>query len=104
MMPVLSKSRGRSAEGPEGDARSCLIERRLPVFYMSDYSIMALLVDKLEEALGILEGSGFLVERDVCGASVEIAGPDRLKEILRLLGERNISGEVSDVMDQAYQG
>jgi hypothetical protein len=103
-MPILAKHLGHGCNGHDNSKGFCPVERPLPVFYMVDYSVMGLLVDRLNEALRTLKDHGFSIEEESWGSEVVIEGPARAREIVRLLQERGISCEMADVVGDMYQG
>lgn len=103
-MPVLAGSGNCPAGSGERSARSRMIADRLPVFYMSDFSILGLLVDKLEEAVRLMEASNLRVMHDGPCVEVAVNGPDHLAGIVRFLVNEGIECQVSDLIDEVYQG
>jgi hypothetical protein len=103
-MPILSKDRGKSPKDP-GQPMACYpLNRPLPIFYMSDYSVLGLVVDKLEEAVRVLGENGFLVLDETGDLEVSINHPGQLRDIVRLFKEHGIGCEVRDVVNGIYQG
>jgi hypothetical protein len=103
-IPILAKDGGKSAEDP-GQPRGCYpLARPLPNFYMADYSVMGLLVDKLEEALRVLGENGFSVLAETGDLEVAIDHPGELQDLVRLLKENGIGCEINDVVSGIYQG
>ena len=78
--------------------------RPLPASYMSEYSVLGLVVGELNRAIEILSGNGFPIEREMFGAEVEILGPAQLPEIVGMLVEAGVHGSIGDVIDSVYQG
>ncbi|NLI80970.1 MAG: hypothetical protein GX443_04690 [Deltaproteobacteria bacterium] len=76
----------------------------LPVFYMQDYSVLGLNVDRLENSLEILKEAGFPVEDTVWGPEVLLQHPSQAVSALDLLGRRGVSAELADLIDGVYQG
>lgn len=103
-MPVLAKSGNGKAGNGEETARSRMIADRLPIFYMSDFSILGLLVDRLEESVRLMESNGVRVTRNGYCVEASVAGPDHLTNIVRLLTGDGIDCQVSDLIDEVYQG
>lgn len=103
-MPVLAKNCGFPAGNGERSAKSRMIAGRLPTFYMSDFSILGLLVDRVDDAVRIMEAKRVKVIRDGCTVEVEVNGPDHLTNIVRFLANEGIDCQVSDLIDEVYQG
>ncbi len=78
--------------------------RPLPASYMSEYSVMGLMVDNIEKAMEILRGMGLDVTEEDFGAEITVAGGDRLPEIVGRLLESGVSSTIGDVIDSIYQG
>lgn len=100
---LSSQHRGQAAT--EGGDFSCkAFARPLPVFYMSDYSVLGLKVDRLGESIGIVEGGGFPVEKTEWGPEIVVQEPGQVVSILDLLAARGVSAEIADLIDGVYQG
>jgi len=78
--------------------------KNLPANYMSDYSVMGLVVDRLDAALGILKEKKFEVKKNSDGFKITIDGAGRMSEIAKLLHQNNIDYTLGDIVDQVYQG
>jgi len=76
----------------------------LPASYMSEYSVLGLVVDKLDQAIRTLSGNGLHVTREVFGAEIDIGNSARISEILEMLLRAGIYCSISDVIDSVYQG
>ena len=98
-LPVLPKHSEH-----RGDAHPYLRGRALPSFYMSDYSVLGILVDEYQDAIRILEENEFSVIQEHNGIEVVIDNEARLQKIFRVLKRHGIDYEVADVVDQVYQG
>jgi len=77
---------------------------QLPASYMSEYSVLGLMVGELVRAIEILSGNGFQITREMFGAEVEILGPAQLPEMVGILVEAGVHGSIGDVIDSIYQG
>jgi hypothetical protein len=103
-MPILAKDRENSEKDPEQPLACYPLNRPLPAFYMADYSVLALLVDNLEETVRVLRGNEFPVGDEAGDLEVTISHPGQLREIIRLLDEKGIDCQINDVISGIYQG
>ncbi len=94
-LPILPKN---------GDRRACLTNESLPSFYMADHSVLGLLIGRLDEALQILEEKKISVKKNVNGFEINLDRGDRIHEIMNLFRQNDIDCEISDIVDQVYQG
>jgi len=78
--------------------------RPLPTSYMSEYSVLGLVVDKLDQAIHTLSGNGLYVTRQVFGAELDIRNSTQIPEIVEMLLRASIYCSISDVIDSVYQG
>jgi len=78
--------------------------RPLPASYMSEYSVMGLVVDELIRAVEILRGNGFRIDIEAFGAEADIPGPVQLTEMVEILASAGVCCSVGDVIDSVYQG
>jgi hypothetical protein len=76
----------------------------LPASYMSEYSVLGLVVDEIDRAIEILMRNGLQINREEFGAEVEIIGPEQLPDVVRILAEAGIDCSIGDVIDSVYQG
>ena len=84
--------------------RACLKNRNLPANYMSDFTVLGFVVDRLEAALGILAQHNFEVLRNRDGFQINLEGVGRLPEIADVLYREGIDFALADIVDQVYQG
>jgi hypothetical protein len=103
-IPIVAKNKGPSDKDPQQPRECYVIARPLPIFYMSDYSVLGLLVDKLEEAVGVLGRNHFSVIEDAGDIEVAVDAPGRLPEIVQILKKNGIRCEIADVVGGIYQG
>ena len=82
----------------------CLDNDALPDFYMQDFSVLGLRVDKFNHALKILEENQFRVSRRSNLSRIAIAGRAQLHQIVVLLQQHGIDCGLADIVDQVYQG
>ncbi|MEJ2282041.1 MAG: hypothetical protein P8X85_00445 [Desulfobacterales bacterium] len=94
-LPIIEKSLKR---------RACLKNKNLPANYMADYTVLGLVVDRLEAALRILQEKNFAIHKDTDGYHISIEGAARIHEAADLLGQNGIDCAVADIVDQVYQG
>lgn len=87
-----------------GNINPYVTDRSLPAFYMSDYSVLGLLVSNHHEATRILEENGFSIIREPGSVKVVYDDPAHLQEMLRILTRHGIDVEIADIVDQVYQG
>jgi hypothetical protein len=103
-VPVLAKERNPFGADQAKPRRFQGLCRPLPTFYMSDYSVLGLLVDRPEEAVRVLGEHKYPLTENDCGAEVAINHPKRLQEIVRLLSTQGLGCEIADVVSEVYQG
>lgn len=103
-MPILTKPRTSSAKDPERTTGCYVLARPLPASYMSEFSVVGLLVDRLEEAVQVLGANHFSVHDATGDMEVAIDRPGNLQMIVRLLTENGIKCELADVVSGIYQG
>jgi hypothetical protein len=71
---------------------------------MSEYSVLGLVVDKLDQAIQTLSGNELYVTREVFGAELYIGNSARVPEIVEMLLGAGIYCSIGDVIDSVYQG
>ena len=76
----------------------------LPICYMSDYSVLALLVDKFQETVRLLEEHRYFLSRSSPAIEVVIENAEHMRQMFRLLKTGGIDFTLSDIADQLYQG
>jgi len=84
--------------------RHLLTRRSLPVRYMGDFSIPGILVDRLPEAIRLLEEHRFeIITQNRCS---EIVTNDlqHLRELFGVLDNEGIDYGFADLADRIYQG
>ncbi len=103
-IPIISKNIDESGRDL-GQCRSGHgLARPLPVCYMSDYSVLGLLVDRYEDTLRVLDEARFSVSEEGGDREVAIDYPGRLEEIVGTLRTHGIHCEFADVVSGVYQG
>ena len=103
-VPIISTYSIRHGSAGESSGKAYCLSRPLPLFYMSDYSVLGLLVDSTEKASQVLREYEYPVTEEPYGIDVEIGETARLQDIVRLLAEHSLRVEMTDVIDQIYQG
>lgn len=76
----------------------------LPLCYMSDYSVLALRVDRFENVLSHLEKENVQFKKAPAGIEVLVDDVARLQAILQLFATHGINAELTDIAAQIYQG
>ena len=71
---------------------------------MADYSVIALVVGRLDAALRVLKDKKFDVRQKADGFEITIDGAGRMAEIADLLYQSGIDCTLADIVDQVYQG
>jgi hypothetical protein len=101
---ILSRKRFYADRELESFSGSYLSESSLPFFYMSDYSVLGLLVDDLPLAVRVLKnGSITLGGIGHNQESATIRSGDFLRTV-QLLHEMGVGYDVADVVHGIYQG
>ena len=79
-------------------------DKLLPPFYMGDFSLMGLRVDKLQKARQILMDNGIRVVEK--GGDYTAATDDRSRagDIIQLLRDHGVECGLTDLVTQVYQG
>ena len=104
-MPILAKDKYLSCKAHGQTGQDCPITRPLPIFYMSDYSVLGLLVDRLDEAVRVLAENRFPVLQEAGGdLEVVLTDPDHLRKMMQVLTGKGIGCEIADVVSGIYQG
>jgi hypothetical protein len=75
-----------------------------PLFYMNDFSVLGLLVDKLAKALEVIEADGYRVVHGTCSAKVYFESHRSFKNIFTILQRNRIAYGSSDLVGCVYQG
>ncbi len=82
---------------------SYLSQEPLPANYMSDFTVMGLMVNQYAHALNLLGAHGYSFEKKQFGTDVEIAKPAHIKNLLKLFKDEGIASEYADIADTIYQ-
>ena len=94
-LPILNRYNDCNAE---------LSSESLPAFYMEDYSVIGLRVDRLDASLQILKEGNFQVNSSSNRFEITIDNAGQIPKIVSLLGRHGIDCELSDIIEQIYQG
>lgn len=100
-IPVIQTTDGRHAANEHVQYSDC---RPLPPSYMSEYSVLGLVVDKIDDAFQVLSRNGLDINREVFGAEVNIDDPSWLPVMFGMLAEAGLRFSIGDVIDSVYQG
>jgi hypothetical protein len=76
----------------------------LPICYMSDYSVLALLVDKFQESVRLLEDHRYFLSKSFPVVEVFIENAEQMRKMFRQLKTGGIDFTLTDIADQIYQG
>ncbi len=95
VLPLLEKN---------SKQRICLGHKTLPANYMGDYSVMGLLVGRMEAVLRILKDKKFNVRKNADVYEITIDSASRIVELISLLQRNRIDYTMADIVDQVYQG
>ena len=76
----------------------------LPLFYMSDYSIMGLRVSKYHETISMLEELNYRLDKGSTGVELVTDNLGQLEQVIRFLRDNRIQCDLSDTVTQIYQG
>jgi hypothetical protein len=91
-------------EKPGDCRRHILIERSMPVETMAEFSILGILVDRMPEAVRLLEKHRFeLITQHHC-MHVATNGLQQLRDLFRALDDGGIDYGFADLADRIYQG
>ena len=82
----------------------CLPNASLPPYYMSEYSVMGILVREFEEAVLILEKQKWPLTRTALGIEVLFDNASHMEEIFWVFEKFGLDFEIADILDQVYQG
>ena len=98
-LPVLPKHVAQP-----GTKNPYITDSSLPSCYMSDYSLLGLLVDDYEKAVRALEENEFSMIEEHSGIEVAIDSEACLQKVFRVFKRAGIDCEIADIVDQVYQG
>jgi len=75
-----------------------------PLFYMNDFSRLGLVVNRLGEAMSVLQSHGYTVHEDDRGTLLEIDNREQLSAVFSVLAAHTVACEMSDLVGCVYQG
>lgn len=84
--------------------QTCTSQKKLPLFYMSDFSILGLRVNHLEKAIYTMKSQNQRLHIDRNGVNLVIDSISDLKEVIRRLQREEIQCDLSDIVTDVYQG
>lgn len=76
----------------------------LPICYMSDYSVLALLVDKFLKTVRLLEEHRYFLAKSPPAVEVFVENAAHMRNMFGLLKAGGIDLTLTDIADQIYQG
>ncbi|MFW2367653.1 MAG: hypothetical protein ACN4GW_14655 [Desulforhopalus sp.] len=86
------------------ESRSKYLENTLlPTFYMEDFSILGLQVERYEEACALLLNKGYTVINFEGGSDIHLDHPGQISTIMTTLLQHDIDTVLSDIADTLYQ-
>lgn len=86
------------------DTQPCIPDGALPIFYMSDYAVMGLVVSDLPATVRVLEARQFPLTVTSYGIDVAIDTAARVPAIVQELKKHGIESAMSDIVGHVYQG
>lgn len=98
---------GAASERRRTDNRcDCSDLQSLPAFYMDDYSVIGLVVDRLDAAIAVLGSKGYAVETtgSDCPAAITVRESGEIRGLVCLLRENGIGCEIGDTVGEVYRG
>ena len=98
-LPILPSNEKHSAR-----KQFCRTELPVPAFYMSDFSVLGLLVDDYERTLDLINDKQLPLKRTTAGVEYPFDHPDQLQDLVSFLQSQGIECGISDVAEQIYQG
>jgi hypothetical protein len=103
-IPILAKGSEKSGKDRTQCTTNAALARPLPAFYMADYSVLGFLVDRLEEAIRVLQGARYAVVNENGDFEVVVDHAGHIEVILQLLTANAVASEFADVVSGIYQG
>lgn len=79
-------------------------QRKMPTFYMQDYTVLGFRVDDCDQVLEILDRHAFTVSREKGSKGVDIESAERIRTLMQLLEDNGLSCEIADIAEGIYQG
>ena len=98
-LPILPHNENHPAR-----RQYCLSGVSMPDFYMSDFSLLGLLVDDYERTLQLLKDKSLPLKWTSAGVEYPFKHSEQLQDLVVFLQSRGINCGIPDVADQIYQG
>ncbi|MDJ0781958.1 MAG: hypothetical protein QNJ22_08295 [Desulfosarcinaceae bacterium] len=87
-----------------GVADTAVDTGRLPIFYMNDYSELALRVSELAPACEILRSHGVAIQDTAAGSRLRLASHRQIGSLVAALTAHGLKADLSDRVGGIYQG
>lgn len=84
--------------------RQLLTDQSMPLDYMADFSVLGLLVDRLPEAIGLLEEHRFDIITENRCTKIVTRDLQHTREMFRVLEDGGFGYGFADIADRIYQG
>lgn len=103
-IPMAEQGGVRKKPGDNGSDYSDL--RSLPAFYMDDYSLIGILVDRMDEAISVIRSKGYAIEASGpnCPTAITVSESGEIRNLVSLLAGNGISAEIGDTVGEVYRG
>ena len=101
-IPILSKS--FSQDRDTGWASVHTANPAMPLVYMSDYSVIGLVVSECARAIDVLKENALSVTTKPSGSVVHFTDTAALQAIVQILRNHAIECDISDIVNHVYQG
>ena len=98
-LPILPRSEKHLAR-----QQYCCSGVALPDFYMSDFTVLGLIVDDYERTLQVFSDSRLPLQWSKAGAAYSFKDADQLQDLVSFLRSRGIRCDLANIADQIYQG
>ena len=98
-LPILPQNENHPAR-----RQYCLSGVTMPDFYMSDFSLLGLMVDDYERTLQLLNDKSQPLKWSSAGVEYPFKNSEQLQDLVVFLQSRGINCGISDIADQIYQG
>lgn len=76
----------------------------MPLNYMADFSALGILVERLPEAIHLLEKHRFKIVMQNRCAEIVTDGPEQIRRLLHILDSGGFGFGFTDLADSIYQG
>lgn len=78
--------------------------RQLPLFYMTDFSVLGFRVSDCRQAANILDRHAYPLRHASGGIEVALDAASRFRDVLELLTGNGLTCDIADIADDIYQG